>query len=98
MEPTPERRIEILSLARYTLPVHLLLPAGLWVVAQLDITWAGVVLLALHLLFPLLLAVTWRWWWGQGPSVLILVILNHLASLLGAAVWLELILWFSSAA
>ncbi|HHO49532.1 MAG TPA: hypothetical protein ENK18_01375 [Deltaproteobacteria bacterium] len=88
MEPTPQP--DLLWLARYTVPLHLLLPLGLWGIGRHDPAWAGGLLLAIHLAFPLLLIVTRPRWRGQEVSLLLLLLANHLASLGSAAVGLEL--------
>ena len=75
-----EPGFRVWSLAYYTIPFH--------VVAPVLIAWAGSehvdlvskAWLAVHLLFPIVLVLSYPWWQGQGQQVLGLLAVNHLAS------------------
>lgn len=81
----------LLPLARYSVPVHLLLPLILWAVARADASWAGYLFLGLHIVFPLVLALTLRWWREHVWELAVLLVINHVASFLSAAVLLEIV-------
>lgn len=72
--------LRVLPLARYTLPIHALLPliiAGLGREREVSITIAIVVI---HLVVPFVLALTYPLWRGQGGDVVVLLVLNHIVT------------------
>lgn len=62
-----------------SLPVHALLPAA--ALLPVPTTWLAGAFLTLHLGFPVVLVVTWRWWRGQALEVAVVVLLDHLVTL-----------------
>ena len=66
-------RWAVLKLARYTVPVHALLPAVLW----LPSAWFTAVFTVLHIVGLLLLALSYPWWNGRAAEMVALVVLNH---------------------
>lgn len=81
----------LLPLARYSVPAHLLLPLLLWGVGRIDTSAAGYLFLGLHLVFPLALALTLRWWRDHVWELAALLVINHVASFVSAAVLLEIV-------
>lgn len=72
--------------ARYTIPIHLVLPWALWGLAVLHPAAPVWFFLSVHVLFPVVLVVTYRYWRGQGAELALLVGVNHVATLLSGAV------------
>jgi hypothetical protein len=74
-------RIDVLSLAKYTIPVHALLPLPILAAptGSLD-GWLSFGLLAIHLGFPMLLGLTYPLWRGQGIALAMLLVFNHLTT------------------
>jgi hypothetical protein len=73
-------RLRVMGLLRYTAPAHALLPvliAGLGREREVVIT---VAIVALHLLFPVLLALSYPLWRGQGGDVVALLVINHIVT------------------
>jgi len=82
--------LDLERVARYTIPFHLLLPWILWGLAALDQEAPIWLFLALHLVFPVLLIASYRYWRGQGLDVVLLVVVNHAATFVSGALaaWL----------
>lgn len=75
----------ILRLARFTVPIHLLLPALLWESTQ---RWPNTLtqqLLVIHALGAVLIAASYRLWRGRGEELAVLILIDHLATGLGGA-------------
>ncbi|MCA9658952.1 MAG: hypothetical protein KC486_11460 [Myxococcales bacterium] len=73
-------RLRVMGLLRYTAPFHALLPviiAGVGREREVAITIAIVVL---HVLFPVVLALTYPLWRGQGGDVVALLVINHIVT------------------
>ena len=73
VEPVVPPRWAVLKLARYTVPVHALLPAVLW----LPSAWFTAVFFILHIAGVVLLAVSYPWWQGRVAEMVALVVVNH---------------------
>lgn len=66
---------------RWTVPVHLLLPVGLWWLMQSDPHLAAQVFLGIHLVcLPALVAVFWKWW-AHSADLIAILFVNHVVSL-----------------
>jgi hypothetical protein len=91
-EPTSGDRLDVLDLARYSLPVHALLPFVLWLLAAADQQTAlQVGFYVIHFGFPVVLLVTYPWWEGQGAAVVGLIVANHAVTfLVGALLFVAL--------
>ncbi len=74
IEP-PDRKV--LRLLRYTIPVHGLLPIGLWLLGSHDQILLGQVLVGLHLLTLLLIVASYRWWRGHGVQLAAVILIDH---------------------
>lgn len=72
--------------ARWTLPLHVVLPIGLWWLVQHDPGSATVLFVGIHAGFPILLIATVRWWWSRRGELIALLIINHLVSFVVLAV------------
>ncbi len=70
-EPLP--RWTVLGLARYTVPLHALLPAVLW----LPTGWFTAAFFVLHIVGLLALALSYPWWQGRAAEMVGLVVVNH---------------------
>ncbi len=83
-EPAPEDppglSWSLWKLAPFTIPFHVLLPIVLWQVSDGTLAVPATVWLSIHLGFPLVLLMTYRWWQGQIDSLIGLLIVNHLAT------------------
>ena len=84
-EPEPEPRIDMLAVAKVTVPLHIALPWGLYALALIDPAIPAWIFLGIHLGFPVLLLASYPLWRGQGVDVCILIGFNHLATFLSAA-------------
>lgn len=91
-EPTPGERLDVLDLARYSLPAHAILPFVIWLLAEADQQTAlQVGFYVIHFGFPAVLLVTYPWWEGQGAAVVGLVVANHAVTfLVGTLLFLAL--------
>ncbi|REJ85591.1 MAG: hypothetical protein DWQ34_28705 [Planctomycetota bacterium] len=78
--------------ARWTLPLHVVLPIWLWWLMQHDPGQATAIVLGIHIGFPAVMLVTIRWWWRRVGELVALLILNHLVSFAVLAVFV----WFWS--
>ena len=63
----------------------MLLPVGLWWLMQTDSRLAAHVFVGIHLVFPVFLLATIRWWWGQSGDLIGLLFVNHFVSFAVAA-------------
>jgi hypothetical protein len=75
----------VVSIARYTIVAHLLLPWILWGLALWHHQAPVALFMFLHVAFPVLLVATYRHWKGQGVDVILLIIINHVATLVSGA-------------
>ncbi|MCB9689459.1 MAG: hypothetical protein H6735_30760 [Alphaproteobacteria bacterium] len=73
-----------LRVAAVLVPVHALLPVALWALG-LDVAGLVAALAWLHVAGAGFLLGTWRWWRGQVPLLLALLVADHAASLLVAS-------------
>lgn len=73
-------------LARYTIPFHLLLPWLLWGLSFIGPQVPFALFVAFHVLFPVVLVVTFRWWKNEIVELLMLVVINHLATFVSGAI------------
>lgn len=74
-------RIDVLGLWRWSVPVHALLPVVIWLLHHAQLEWAlQAGFFAIHFGFPVLLAVSYPLWEGQGVELAGLLVLNHLAT------------------
>ena len=83
-EPEPEGRLDMMALAKVTIPLHIILPWALYALALIDPAIPAWVFLGIHAGFPVLALVTYPLWRGQGVDLIILLMLNHLATFLSA--------------
>lgn len=82
----PARPLDLAWLVRLAVPLHVALPVLGWLAAGVSPTltlwtWVGI-----HLLFPVLLVLTWRRWWDQMDQVVMLLVLDHVVSFVTLAV------------
>ncbi len=66
--------------ARWTVPLHLVLPVGLWWLIRNDPIVAASVFAGVNVGVPVLLLITVRWWWGRVVDLVLLLLINHLAT------------------
>jgi hypothetical protein len=69
----------ILRLARWTVPIHVLLPCLFAALHRHTGVLVGL-FLGFHLAFPVLLVATWSRWRGHGEEVAFLVVVNHVVT------------------
>lgn len=65
---------------RWTGPLHVVLPIGLWWLMQNAPTTAATTFFGVHAGFPVLLLMTVRWWRSRLSELLVLLFINHLIS------------------
>ena len=87
-------RTRLLALLRWTIPIHALLPVAIAAAVAVAgtgiegaITWIWV---AIHVAFPIGLALSYPWWQGRGDEVALVVVINHAVTF---AVGVGLIAW-----
>lgn len=73
-------RASLLWHVRWTGPLHVVLPIGLWWLMQNDPSTAATAFFGVHAGFPVLLFMTVRWWRGRLGELLVLLFINHLIS------------------
>ena len=83
--PAPAPRIEVESLARYSIPIHALLPWILWGLSRLGTEVPVALFMAFHLVFPEVAVASYRYWRGQGIELLVLLAVNHAVTFVSAA-------------
>ena len=66
--------------ARWTVPLHVILPIGLSWLMRHDFDAAVTTFAGIHVGFPLLLLMTVRWWWSRTGELLLLLFINHIVS------------------
>lgn len=66
--------------ARWTVPLHIVLPIGLSWLIRNDPSMAVSAFWGVHASFPLVLLVTAPWWWSRKDELLALLLTNHLVS------------------
>lgn len=74
------RGIEVMRLWRYTVPVHAAIPLAIAALGQGHDVLHMVLFMAIHLGFPVVLALTYPFWEGQGAEVVGLIVLNHVVT------------------
>ncbi len=73
--------IRVLSLAKYTIPFHALLPLPILALSTSGHDgWLTAFFMLIHLGFPVALGVTYPLWKGQGAELVILLVINHLVT------------------
>jgi hypothetical protein len=77
----------VLKLARYTVPLHVVLPAAVWIPGAMEGLWFTLVFFVIHLGFPVVLAVTYPWWRGRGGELAVLLVLNHIVTFAALGLW-----------
>lgn len=65
---------------RWTIPVHVLLPLGLWWLMNIDPRLAAQAFVGMHALFLLALLATMRWWWAHSGDLIAVLFVNHIVS------------------
>lgn len=78
-------RLDLEQVARVTIPLHFALPWILWGLAWVGPSAPVMLFMALHVLFPVLAVVTYRYWKGQGFDLLLLIVVNHVVTLISGA-------------
>ncbi len=76
----PDVSPSLLWHARWTVPMHLVLPVGLWWLIRNDPIVAAGAFAGVHLGVPVLLLITVRWWWDRVADLVLLLLINHLAT------------------
>ena len=76
----PPRPIDVRRLWRITVPVHAAIPVVIAALGQGHDLLHMALFLAVHLGFPVLLALTYPRWEGQGAEVVALVVVNHVVT------------------
>jgi hypothetical protein len=66
--------------ARWTVPLHIVLPIGLSWLIRNDPSTAASAFWGVHAGFPLVLLVTAPWWWSRKDELLALLLFNHIVS------------------
>ena len=75
-----EGPVDVLGLAKYTVPLHVALPFLIWWAGKDGEFLTGIVWMAIHVLFPFVLVATYPWWRGQGIEMAVLVVINHVVT------------------
>jgi hypothetical protein len=76
-DPASEPAFNVMRLLPYGVALHMALPLVMsWFWASHTLL-VGQLWLAVHLLFPVLLVGSYRYWAGQGERVFLLVAINH---------------------
>ncbi len=65
---------------RWTVPLHVVLPIGLWWLMQINTMLAAQVFLGVHIGFLIVLLVTIAWWWAHSGDLIALLFINHMVS------------------
>ena len=88
----PKSRLKVLDLAPYTVVLHALIPVAI------ALTWKGheelipSIIVGVHVVFPVVLVVTFRYWRSQILELIGLVIANHLITFISTVAvlaWLD---------
>ena len=82
-------RPSLLWHARWTVPLHVVLPIGLWWLMRHDFGSAVTAFVGIHVGFLLVLLTTVRWWWSRTGELVLLLFINHLVTfvVLGFIPW-----------
>lgn len=80
MDAPPSEPIRVLPLWRYTVPIHAALPLGIAALGRDHEMLTMVLMLVIHLGFPVVLAVTYPYWDGRGEEVVALIAINHVVT------------------
>lgn len=75
-----EGTVDVLGLAKYTVPLHVALPFLIWWAGKDGEFLTGIVWMMIHVVFPFVLAVTYPWWRGQGIEMAALIVINHVVT------------------
>jgi|GEM_PF-3112004 len=62
---------------RWTIPLHIALPIGLWWMMQLDGWLAAQAFITLHVVGLMFFVGTIKWWWRQSGDLIGLLFINH---------------------
>ncbi|MEZ4383478.1 MAG: hypothetical protein R3A79_19265 [Nannocystaceae bacterium] len=73
-------RVRVLGLLRFTAPFHAAIPVIIAALGRPHEVAITVAIVALHLVFPIALAVTYPLWRGQGGDVVALLVANHIVT------------------
>lgn len=79
----PEARpqpIRVLSLWRYTVPIHAALPLAIAALGRDHDVLYMVLFMVIHLGFPAALALTYPYWEGRADEVVLLIVLDHIVT------------------
>ncbi len=76
----PEAASSLLWHACWTVPLHLVLPVGLWWLIRNNPIAAAWAFAGVHLGVPVLLLITVRWWWDRVADLVLLLLINHLTT------------------
>lgn len=80
MDAQPAPALDVWRLWPWGVALHVVLP----VLMAAGWSWSADAMiggwLAIHLLFPAVLVVTFPWWRGQGEAVVLMLLLNHLVT------------------
>ena len=85
--PEPLPPWTVLKLARYTVPLHVLLPAALWIPGAMEGLGFTVGFFVVHFGFPFVLAITYPWWRGRAGELVALLVLNHIVTFAALGLW-----------
>ena len=77
--------------ARWTVPVHVMLPVIGWGLTQIDPQLSVRAFLAVHLAFLGVLVVTVPWWWRRISELAALLLVNHAATFLSFMILAEVL-------
>lgn len=97
MEVTQQVRLErvrgtvdVLGLAKYTIPLHVGLPFLIWWAGKDGEFLTGIVWMLIHVFFPVVLVASYPWWRGQGIEMAVLIVINHVVTFI---VGIGLVYW-----
>jgi hypothetical protein len=65
---------------RWTVPLHVALPIGLWWLLHHNFLSAVTTFVVIHVGFLLFLVTTVRWWWPRINELLLLLFINHVVT------------------
>ncbi len=74
---TESKAINLYWHVRWTVPLHILLPIGLWWIMQVDGWLAAQVFIAIHVVALVLFIGTIKWWWALSGDLVGLLFINH---------------------
>ncbi len=89
--PSQGSRVDVPYLARYTIPVHALIPVLIGVSWEGREELVGSIVLSVHVAFPVLLIATFQFWRSQIIELVALVAVNHLVTFISTTLLLALL-------